>query len=101
MCQNDEMHGPFAFGEIITALVCGGGTMSVIPNTKAQEENPPWRKLTYKPLWSRRWFALLWSVAFWGVCGGLGFCVVQSFLPFGTLERVMHFYERLKPASGR
>jgi hypothetical protein len=84
LCQNEEMHGPFAFGEIITALVGGAGAISIVQNARAQDEVPPWRNLSYKPLWSRRWIAVLWTVAFWGICGALGFGVAQLFLPFGT-----------------
>jgi hypothetical protein len=84
LCRNETIHGPFAFGEIITALVCGGGTISIVQNARAQDEVPPWRKLNYKPFWNRRWFAGFWTVACWGICAALGFCVVQTFLPFGT-----------------
>jgi hypothetical protein len=60
-----------------------------VQEADAQQENPPWRKLNYKPLWNRRWFALVWSVGFWGICAALGFCILQSFLPFGTLIRLV------------
>ena len=85
--REDEVTGPHAFNEVLQLLIEGAGSLAVVHESLANEENAPWHPLSYNPKWMNPRAVFFWKIGLGALSGLLLFLLVRFLVPLQFATR--------------